>query len=128
MDLGKSALGEIIGGSEKSGGGQMYDPASEKIGFAAERQTAMTAARDAINLTNTRSKNAKENRSERQRKLQKEVVDLLRGIEDTKVREAIVQQAIKQGKIDHSAILKQTLNSKSTDTDTKIAPQQIGTA
>ncbi len=131
MDLGKSALGEIIGSSGKkggSGGGQMYDPAAAKMGFAAERQTAMTASRDAINLTSTRGRNAKENRAERRRKLQKEVIDLLRGIKNTQVREAIVAQATRQGKIDHSAIMKYKLDSKSTDTDTTIDPQKIGQA
>tara|TARA_R110002020_G_scaffold13499_2_gene48650 strand:- start:694 stop:1104 length:411 start_codon:yes stop_codon:yes gene_type:complete len=131
MDIGKNVLGEIIGGGDKkggSGGGQMYDPAAAKMGFAAERQTAMTASRDAINLTNTRGKNARESRAERKRKLQKEVVDLLRGIENTQVREAIVAQAARQGKIDHSAIMKYKLNSKSTDTDPTIDPQKIGQA
>tara|TARA_R110000765_G_scaffold366524_2_gene456661 strand:+ start:2693 stop:3103 length:411 start_codon:yes stop_codon:yes gene_type:complete len=131
MDIGKSVLGEIIGGSGKggSGGGQMYDPAAAKMGFAAERQTAMTASRDAINLTSSRNKNAQENRTEQQIKRQREVADLIKNIKDTNVREAIIAQAERQGLIDHSSILTSKLKTAvTTDTDTKIKPQSIGTA
>ena len=132
MDIGKSVLGEFIGGDDKggsSGGGQMYDPAAAKVGFAAERQTAMTASRDAINLTNSRGKNAQENRNKEQIKKQKEVADLIRSIKDTKVREALIAQIERQGLIDHSAIIKSRLAAASLeDTDTKVKPQTIGTA
>ena len=125
MDIGKSVLGEFIGGDDKggsSGGGQMYDP-------AAERQTAMTASRDAINLTNSRGKNAQENRNKEQIKKQKEVADLIRSIKDTNVREALIAQVERQGLIDHSAIIKSRLAAASLeDTDTKVKPQTIGTA
>ena len=128
MDLGKSALGEIIGSSgKKGGGGQMYDPASsKKLAFAAERQAAMTASRDATNLSSNRSRNEKENSKEKSKYAQ-EVAQLLRSIQDTKVREALIKQMASAGKIDHSSLAKYRTSSSTVD-DTATTKKPVGFA
>ena len=98
LSLGGKTVSSLFGGKGTSGGGSNQASAAEvaslaKIGFANERQVAMQASRDAINLTNKRVRNPQEG-SAKDAKYKQQMAQLIKGIQDTRVREAIIQQAL----------------------------------
>jgi len=135
LSLGVKTFSSLFGGKGTSGGGSNQASAAEvaslaKIGFANERQVAMQASRDAINLTNKRIRNPQEG-SAKDAKYKQQMAQLIKGIQDTRVREAIIQQAERQGLIDHPKIQQAKYdmeNEKIRSIDPRIKPQEIGTA
>ena len=130
LSLGVKTVSSLFGGKGTSGGGGNQASAAEvaslaKIGFANERQVAMQASRDAINLTNKRVRNPQEG-SAKDAKYKQQMAQLIKGIQDTRVREAIIQQAQRQGLIDHPKIQKAMYDMENEKT--RIKPQEIGTA
>lgn len=130
LSLGVKTVSSLFGGKGTSGGGSNQASAAEvaslaKIGFANERQVAMQASRDAINLTNKRVRNPQEG-SAKDAKYKQQMAQLIKGIQDTRVREAIIQQAERQGLIDHPKIQKAKYDMENEKT--RIKPQEIGTA
>jgi len=130
LSLGVKTVSSLFGGKGTSGGGSNQASAAEvaslaKIGFANERQVAMQASRDAINLTNKRIRNPQEG-SAKDAKYKQQMAQLIKGIQDTRVREAIIQQAQRQGLIDHPKIQKAMYDMENEKT--RIKPQEIGTA
>jgi hypothetical protein len=122
----KSMIGGKGGGSSSNAMSAAELAATQKIGFASERQVAMQASRDAANLSSRRTADPSEGRAE-DTKYKEEIVRLLQGIRDTRVREALIDQAMRQGKIDHPKLL-EGMAGTAESYETTVKPQKIESA
>ncbi len=126
MGAAKGLLSEFAGGGGKGGGSaQMYDPVNTKrLAFAAEKQAALSASRDAMQLSGSRFRDKGEGTKQKS-KYAEEVVQLLRGMENTRVREALIKQMASSGIIDHSSLQKFRTSSTTVD-DTATTKKPVG--
>lgn len=121
---------KLIGGKSK-GSGSRQPAIDPRIGFAAEKTYAMRAAENAKRLSDPgRRMTAKQEGRTKDVAYKEEVMSLYRDAQtNTRVREAIIQQAERQGNI--SPILKKARYDISDplkrDTDTRTKPLKLET-